>query len=82
MCSSSPPFSRHGFAQALGLDRLLIYRVAEAKRSFTLNNPSYVSLKQGMGLGKRTGKSRPPIQTYFFLGDKDHCSFPEMSRSD
>jgi 6-phosphogluconolactonase len=41
--------NRFLFVPDLGLDRILIYRVDDAKRSFTLNNPSYVSVKPGLG---------------------------------
>jgi 6-phosphogluconolactonase len=43
------PDNRFLFVPDLGLDRILIYRVDEAKRSFTPNNPSYVSVKPGLG---------------------------------
>ena len=43
------PDNRFLFVPDLGLDRILIYRVDEAKRTFTANNPSYVSVKPGLG---------------------------------
>jgi 6-phosphogluconolactonase len=43
------PDNRFLFVPDLGLDRILIYRVDVAKRTFTLNNPSYVSVKPGLG---------------------------------
>ena len=43
------PDNRFLFVPDLGLDRILIYRVDEAKRTFTPNNPSYVSVKPGLG---------------------------------
>lgn len=43
------PDNRFLFVPDLGLDRILIYRIDEAKQSFTLNNPSYVSVKPGLG---------------------------------
>lgn len=43
------PDNRFLFVPDLGLDRILIYRINEAKRSFALNTPSYVSVKPGLG---------------------------------
>jgi 6-phosphogluconolactonase len=43
------PDNRFLFVPDLGLDRIVIYRIDEAKRSFTLNDPSYVSVKPGLG---------------------------------
>ena len=43
------PDNRFLFVPDLGLDRILIYRVDEAKRAFTLNDPSFVSVKPGLG---------------------------------
>ena len=43
------PDNRFLFVPDLGLDRILIYRVDEAKRTFTSNNPSYVAVKPGLG---------------------------------
>jgi 6-phosphogluconolactonase len=43
------PDNRFLFVPDLGLDRILIYRVDEAKRTFTLNDPSFVSVKPGLG---------------------------------
>jgi len=43
------PDNRFLFVPDLGLDRILIYRVDVAKRTFTLNSPSYVSVNPGLG---------------------------------
>jgi 6-phosphogluconolactonase len=43
------PDNRFLFVPDLGLDRILIYRVDEAKRTFTPNDPSFVSVKPGLG---------------------------------
>ena len=43
------PDNRFLFVPDLGLDRILIYRVDEAKRTFTHNDPSFVSVKPGLG---------------------------------
>src|SRR5580700_10320213 len=43
------PDNRFLFVPDLGLDRILIYRIDEAKQSFTVNNPSYVSVNPGLG---------------------------------
>jgi 6-phosphogluconolactonase len=43
------PDNRLLFVPDLGLDRILIYRVDMAKRTFTLNSPSYVSVNPGLG---------------------------------
>jgi 6-phosphogluconolactonase len=43
------PDNRFLFVPDLGLDRILIYRIDEAKQSFTANNPSYVSVNPGLG---------------------------------
>ena len=43
------PDNRFLFVPDLGLDRILIYRIDEAKQSFAPNNPAYVAVKAGMG---------------------------------
>ncbi len=43
------PDNRFLFVPDLGLDRILIYRIDEAKRSFAANNPAYVAVKAGLG---------------------------------
>jgi len=43
------PDNRYLFVPDLGLDRILIYRIDEAKRSFAPNNPAYVAVKGGLG---------------------------------
>ena len=43
------PDNRFLFVPDLGLDRILIYRIDEVKQTFTLNNPSYVSVNPGLG---------------------------------
>jgi 6-phosphogluconolactonase len=43
------PDNRFLFVPDLGLDRILIYRIDEARQSFTPNNPSYVSVNPGLG---------------------------------
>jgi 6-phosphogluconolactonase len=43
------PDNRFLFVPDLGLDRILIYRVDTAKGTFTPNNPSFVSVKPGLG---------------------------------
>ena len=43
------PDNRFLFVPDLGLDRILIYRVDEVKRTFTPNNPSFVSVKTRLG---------------------------------
>jgi 6-phosphogluconolactonase len=43
------PDNRFLFVPDLGLDRILIYRIDEAKRSFALNTPGYVAVKGGLG---------------------------------
>ncbi|MGA7341326.1 MAG: lactonase family protein [Terracidiphilus sp.] len=43
------PDNRFLFVPDLGLDRILIYRIDEAKRSFAPNNPSYVAVTPGLG---------------------------------
>lgn len=43
------PDNRFLFVPDLGLDRIMVYRIDEAKRSFTPNNPAYVSVKPGLG---------------------------------
>jgi len=43
------PDNRFLFVPDLGIDRILIYRIDEAKQTFTVNNPSYVSVKPGFG---------------------------------
>ncbi len=43
------PDNRFLFVPDLGLDRILIYRIDEAKRSFATNNPAYVAVKAGLG---------------------------------
>jgi 6-phosphogluconolactonase len=43
------PDNRFLFVPDLGLDRILIYRIDEAKRSFGPNNPAYVAVKGGLG---------------------------------
>lgn len=43
------PDNRFLFVPDLGLDRILIYRIDKAKRTFAPNNPSYVSVRPGLG---------------------------------
>jgi 6-phosphogluconolactonase len=43
------PDNRFLFVPDLGLDRILIYRIDEAKRTFAPSKPSYVSVKPGLG---------------------------------
>lgn len=43
------PDNRFLFVPDLGLDRILIYRIDEARRSFTANDPSYVAVNPGLG---------------------------------
>lgn len=43
------PDNRFLFVPDLGLDRILIYRIDEAKQTFTVNNPPYVSVNPGFG---------------------------------
>ncbi len=43
------PDNRFLFVPDLGLDRIHIYQVDQAKRTFKPNNPSFVSVKPGMG---------------------------------
>jgi 6-phosphogluconolactonase len=43
------PDNRFLFVPDLGRDRILIYRIDAAKRTFVPNNPSYVSVNPGLG---------------------------------
>jgi 6-phosphogluconolactonase len=43
------PDNRFLFVPDLGLDRIFIYRIDEARRSFVPNKPSYVAVKGGLG---------------------------------
>lgn len=43
------PDNRFLFVPDLGLDRILIYRIDEAKRSFVPNHPAYVAVRGGLG---------------------------------
>jgi 6-phosphogluconolactonase len=43
------PDNRFLFVPDLGLDRILIYRIDGAKRTFAPNNPAYVSVTPGLG---------------------------------
>jgi 6-phosphogluconolactonase len=43
------PDNRFLLVPDLGLDRILIYRIDEAKHSFLPNNPAYVAVKGGLG---------------------------------
>lgn len=43
------PDNRFLFVPDLGLDRIVIYRIDEAKRSFAPNNPAYVAVRGGLG---------------------------------
>jgi 6-phosphogluconolactonase len=43
------PDNRFLYVPDLGLDRILIYRIDEAKHSFAPNNPAYVAVKGGLG---------------------------------
>jgi 6-phosphogluconolactonase len=43
------PDNRFLFVPDLGLDRIIIYRIDEAKRSFAPNNPAYVAVRGGLG---------------------------------
>ncbi len=43
------PDNRFLFTPDLGLDRILIYRINYAKRTFTPNQPTYAAVKPGLG---------------------------------
>ena len=43
------PDNRFLFVPDLGLDHILIYRIDEAKRTFSPNNPPYVAVNPGLG---------------------------------
>lgn len=43
------PDNRFLFVPDLGLDRVVIYRIDAAKRTFALNDPAYVSVNPGLG---------------------------------
>ncbi len=43
------PDNRFLFVPDLGLDHILIYRIDEAKRTFSASNPAYVAVNPGLG---------------------------------
>jgi 6-phosphogluconolactonase len=43
------PDNRFLFVPDLGLDHILIYRIDEAKRTFSANDPAYVAVNPGLG---------------------------------
>jgi 6-phosphogluconolactonase len=43
------PDNRFLFVPELGLDKIMIYKIDLAKRSFTVNDPAYAAVKPGLG---------------------------------
>jgi 6-phosphogluconolactonase len=65
------PDNRFLFVPDLGLDQIMIYRIDEAKLKFAPNNPSYVSVKPGLG----------PRHFVFGVGAKFAYAICEMGSS-
>ena len=75
------PDNRFLFVPDLGLDKIMIYKIDLAKRSFTANNPAYVAVKPGLGPRHFVFGVAPGLPTRSARWDRAWWRLPTMRRT-